>query len=446
MDNNKEQISINVFTAFSGYDSQCMALERLQETFPQFKYKLIGWSEIDEPAIASHNAVFPEAADKNYGDISKVDWNTVPDFDLFTYSSPCITADQKILTKDGYKPIAEIEVGVEVMTKSGEYHKVIEKFDNGMHSTCFLHARHLSEPIHCTYNHKFYVLLKGETEPKFVQAKDLTTNHYLGVPKEHFKMKYVDHDDDTFEMDGNVWFSFTKIEKGEIENVYNIEVDIDHSYILQGCITSNCQDFSRAGIQRGGEKGSGTRSSLLWECERTIREKRPAYCLLENVKALYSDKKFYPLLLRWKDTVNSYGYKSWIQVLNAKDYDVPQGRERVFMVSIREDILEKDFNGADYYFPAPMEPKREITDFLVSHDMIPEEYYLSEHKIPKFLNLINHAGDEFDEALDDEQKEAITAVDRTLPGQERKKDIRQISLENGLGGYVPVKTKENALI
>ena len=208
----------------------------------------------------------------------------------------------------------------------------------------------------------------------------------------------------------------------------------------------NCQDFSRAGIQRGGEKGSGTRSSLLWECERTIREKRPAYCLLENVKALYSDKKFYPLLLRWKDTVNSYGYKSWIQVLNAKDYDVPQGRERVFMVSIREDILEKDFNGADYYFPAPMEPKREITDFLVSHDMIPEEYYLSEHKIPKFLNLINHAGDEFDEALDDEQKEAITAVDRALPGQERKKDIRQISLENGLGGYVPVKTKENALI
>ena len=62
MDNNKEQISIDVFTAFSGYDSQCMALERLQETFPQFKYKLIGWSEIDEPAIASHNAVFPEGA------------------------------------------------------------------------------------------------------------------------------------------------------------------------------------------------------------------------------------------------------------------------------------------------------------------------------------------------------------------------------------------------
>ena len=59
MDNNKEQISINVFTAFSGYDSQGRALERLQETFPQFKYKLIGWSEIDEPAIASHNAVFP---------------------------------------------------------------------------------------------------------------------------------------------------------------------------------------------------------------------------------------------------------------------------------------------------------------------------------------------------------------------------------------------------
>ena len=106
MDNKEhEKLKLKVFTAFSGYDSQCMALERLKENYPWFDYELVGWSEIDEPAIASHNAVFPEATDKNLGDISKVNWKEVEDFDLFTYSSPCLTEDQLILTRSGYKEI-----------------------------------------------------------------------------------------------------------------------------------------------------------------------------------------------------------------------------------------------------------------------------------------------------------------------------------------------------
>lgn len=77
-------MEIKVFTAFSGYDSQCMALEKAG-----IKYDLVGWSEIDKWAIQAHNAVFPQFKDRNYGDITKIDWNDVPDFDLFTYSSPC---------------------------------------------------------------------------------------------------------------------------------------------------------------------------------------------------------------------------------------------------------------------------------------------------------------------------------------------------------------------
>ena len=75
---------LRVFTAFSGYDSQCMALDRLAENFPGFSYELVGWSEIDKYAIQAHNAVYPQWADRNYGDISKIDWAEVPDFDLFT--------------------------------------------------------------------------------------------------------------------------------------------------------------------------------------------------------------------------------------------------------------------------------------------------------------------------------------------------------------------------
>jgi len=80
---------LRVFTVCSGYDSQCMALERIKENFPEFDYELIGWCEIDPYAIKSHDAIFPQWADRNYGDLTKIDWNKVPDFDFLTYSTPC---------------------------------------------------------------------------------------------------------------------------------------------------------------------------------------------------------------------------------------------------------------------------------------------------------------------------------------------------------------------
>lgn len=85
-DNN---IPLRVFTSFSGYDSQCMALDRLKQNFPDFDYELIGWSEIDKYAIQAHDAIYPQYSQCNYGDITKIDWEQVPDFDLFTYSFPC---------------------------------------------------------------------------------------------------------------------------------------------------------------------------------------------------------------------------------------------------------------------------------------------------------------------------------------------------------------------
>lgn len=80
---------LKVFTAFSGYDSQCLALERLKKYDKDFEYDLVGWSEIDKYAIQAHNILFPQYKDRNFGDISKIDWTQVPDFDLFTFSSPC---------------------------------------------------------------------------------------------------------------------------------------------------------------------------------------------------------------------------------------------------------------------------------------------------------------------------------------------------------------------
>lgn len=75
---------LKVFTTFSGYDSQCLALR-----YAGIPFDLVGWSEIDKYAIRAHDALFPEYADRNYGDITKIDWDSAPDFDFLTYSSPC---------------------------------------------------------------------------------------------------------------------------------------------------------------------------------------------------------------------------------------------------------------------------------------------------------------------------------------------------------------------
>lgn len=174
---------IRVFEAFAGYGSQMMALRRVARRHAGgADFQLVGWSEIDDDAIAAHNAVFPEYAECNHGDISKIDWERVSDFDLFSYSFPC-------------------------------------------------------------------------------------------------------------------------------------------------------QDISNAGLQRGLREGSGSRSSLLWECRRAIETKRPSFLLLENVAALAS-KKFMPDFQRWIDYLDEQGYRTFWKKINAKDFGVPQNRVRVFAVSL----------------------------------------------------------------------------------------------------------------
>ena len=210
-------MKLRVFTSFSGYDSQLMALRDIGAD-----YECVGWSEIDKWAIKAHDAVFPELADRNYGDITKIDWNVVSDFDLFTYSFPCT-------------------------------------------------------------------------------------------------------------------------------------------------------DISIAGEQKGFEEDSGTRSSLLWECRRPIAAKRPKFLLMENVKALVSEK-YRPLFLKWESWLRSLGYVNYTEILNAKDYGVPQNRERVFMLSI--------LNGCWYEFPHPVRLEKRLKDVLELE--VDEKYYLSETML-KFL-------------------------------------------------------------
>jgi DNA (cytosine-5)-methyltransferase 1 len=118
-----------------------------------------------------------------------------------------------------------------------------------------------------------------------------------------------------------------------------------------------CQSISFAGYGHGLDRGSGTRSSLLWECERVIEQQKPKYLLMENVKALLSVKHKHNFDI-WKEWLDDMGYNSYVMVLNAKHFGIPQNRERVFMVSIRKDVD----NG--YEIPVGHEIDVKISDFV----------------------------------------------------------------------------------
>ena len=133
-----------------------------------------------------------------------------------------------------------------------------------------------------------------------------------------------------------------------------------------------CQDLSVAGKQAG--LGKGTRSGLLYECEKVIEVKKPKYLLLENVKNLVG-KKFKPEFDKWLEYLEGLGYTNYWQVLNAKDYGVPQNRERVFVISILGD--HKPFE-----WPTPIPLDKRIADIL--EDTVDEKYYIN-----KPFHLVN---------------------------------------------------------
>ena len=165
-----KQKPLRVFTAFSGYDSQCMALDRIG-----IPYELVGWSEIDKYAIQAHNAVYPQYAERNYGDISQIDWEQVPDFDLFTYSFPCGLEGTMVKTPYGYKDISKVLVGELVATHNNRYREVIRT----MSRICDGH--YIIKAVGCdlrlTAEHPLWVLRDGVEQ--WIKVKDLEKSDKL---------------------------------------------------------------------------------------------------------------------------------------------------------------------------------------------------------------------------------------------------------------------------
>lgn len=141
---------------------------------------------------------------------------------------------------------------------------------------------------------------------------------------------------------------------GDLTNIDRKPLPTDLDLVVGG---TPCQDFSTSGLGKGGEEGSGTRSSLMWYYVRMISLAKPKLVVWENVAAVLSVKhvrtyrKFYY-------TLNALGYRVHAQLLNAKYYNVPQNRVRIILVGIRKDLQ------SDFEFPVGYDSGVRIRDVL----------------------------------------------------------------------------------
>lgn len=158
---------------------------------------------------------------------------------------------------------------------------------------------------------------------------------------------------DYVEIDKYAVKSFNAIHNTNFEpqDICEWNKDIEVDLLMHG---SPCQSISLAGLQHGADKGSGTRSSLMWETVRIVEKLKPKYVIWENVKNLLS-KKHRHNFDAYLEIMEQLGYTNYYQVLNAKDYGIPQNRERVFTISI--------LGNENYEFPNKQDEPN-LQDFL----------------------------------------------------------------------------------
>lgn len=200
---------------------------------------------------------------------------------------------------------------------------------------------------------------------------------------------------------------------GDITKVDENELD-DFNMICGG---SPCQDFSISGKQKGSvwtceecfdEEGkpfeynpltvhwskrdkcpkcgsshiNKTRSSLLVEYLRVVRANKPNFGIYENVKNIVG-KKFRDTTFKlFTDELEEYGYNVYWQVLNAKDYGIPQNRERVYLI-----FIKKDLDNGKFKFPEPFDNGLRLKDLL--EDEVDEKFYISDEKVGRFITNLN---------------------------------------------------------
>ena len=204
------------------------------------------------------------------------------------------------------------------------------------------------------------------------QAKALEN---LGIDFEHYRVCEIDK----YAVASYNAIHGTNFEISDITKLSSNDLGIvdTNTYIYILTYSFPCQDLSLAGKQKGMKKGTQTRSGLLWEVERLLKgcKELPQVLLMENVPQVHSSKN-YEDFKDWQNFLSNLGYQNTWADLNAKNYGIPQNRNRTFMVS----ILGNSF----YEFPEPFPLKLKLKDLI--EDTVDEKYYLSEKQVNGIVN------------------------------------------------------------
>lgn len=142
---------------------------------------------------------------------------------------------------------------------------------------------------------------------------------------------------------------------------------------------SPCTSFSNAGLRLGGDRGSGTPSSLMWNSVEIIRHVKPKFVIWENVSAVLQ-KKHKHNFDEYIRVLDEIGYSSYYKVLNSKDFNCPQNRSRIFVISILKEI------DIGFVFPEKQELIIKLQDILEDADKVDRKMYLTDVQINSIIN------------------------------------------------------------
>lgn len=283
------------------------------------------------------------------------------------------------ITLDYFKPHYSINQPVrliELFAGIGSQAKALQKlgvdFEKWVISEWEVNATKSYKAIHCENDNTDYS--KGINQKELINA--LFSMGISNDGKEPMTLKQIARKNEK-------WLRETYNAYKATHNISNLMlaagkdlniVDIEkYVYILT--YSFPCQDLSIAGKQAGMTKGSKTRSGLLWEVERLMKEceNLPQVLLMENVTQVHNKKNFADFK-KWVECLEDLGYSNYYADLNAKDYGVPQNRNRTFMISILGDYY--------YQFPEPFKLQKRLKDILEKD--VDEKHYVSP-KICKFV-------------------------------------------------------------
>ena len=209
---------------------------------------------------------------------------------------------------------------------------------------------------------------------------------------------------DYVEIDQKAVDSYNAIFANDLENRiqsvvnWNLKPDI----LIHG---SPCQDISIAGHQKGADEGSETRSSLMWETLRIIKDMgtwRPRVVIWENVKAV-TGKRMRKNFNRYLDEMEKLGYSNSFELLDARDFGIPQARQRVFTISMLD---QPQFN----FRILKQTPMRDIREFLLNNDEVERVYDVTQ---PSVLSVIGKTGIKRATVIEDFAYTITTRQDRT---------------------------------